>query len=258
LFWSHQAEYGQTPIQNIAAKYGLGEYTNIDLPGESLGRVDSPTVRKELHAMAPKAFPNVSWYTGDNIEMAFGQGSTAVTPIEMASAYATFANGGTRYQPEVAAAIVSPSGHTIIRYGARVLSHVNLPPRVRDPILQGLIGVVNNPAGTAYYPFHTYATFNLNSFVVAGKTGTASNAYGEEPNSWFVSFAPASDPRYVVLCVIAQGGYGADAAAPVVAETYNYLVKHPIGPVDLKPRVQANGLPIAAATTTGKHHKIAK
>ena len=258
LFWSHQAEYGQTPIQNIAAKYGLGQYTNIDLPGESIGRVDSPTVRKELHAMAPKAFPNYSWYTGDNIEMAFGQGSTAVTPIEMATAYATFANGGTRYQPEVAAAIVSPSGKPIIRYGAHVLSHVSLAPSVRNPILAGLIGVVNNPAGTAYYPFHTYATFNMNSFVVAGKTGTASNAYGEEPNSWFVSFAPANNPRYVVLCVSAQGGYGANAAAPVVAETYNYLVKHPVGPLVIKPHVQRNGLPVVTTPKAAKHHKNAK
>ena len=257
LFWAHQNLYGTEPIQTVAAKYGLGQYTNIDLPNEVQGRVDSPTVRKALHAQAPKAFPNVSWYTGDNVEMAFGQGSTAVTPIEMASAYATFANGGTRYQPEVAAAIVSPRGHVIIRYGARVLSHVSLPPAVRNPIMEGLIGVVNNPAGTAYYPFHHYATFNMSSFVVAGKTGTASNAYGEEPNSWFVSFAPVSNPKYVVMCVIGQGGYGADAAAPVVAQTYNYLVKHPITPLVTTPNVGSNGLPVTTTTTpvsSRKHH----
>ncbi len=257
LFWAHQGLYGPEAIQTVAAKYGLGQYTNIDLPNEVQGRVDSPTVRKALHAQAPKAYPNVSWYTGDNVEMAFGQGSTAVTPIEMASAYATFANGGTRYQPEVAAAIVSPSGHTILRYGARVLSHVSLPPSVRNPIMEGLIGVVNNPAGTAYYPFHHYATFNMSSFVVAGKTGTASNSYGQEPNSWFVSFAPAQSPKYVVLCVIGQGGYGADAAAPVVAQTYNYLVKHPITPLVTSPNLGTNGLPVTSTTiahTSLKHH----
>lgn len=242
LFWSHQSQYGQTPIQNVAAQYGLGEYSNIDLPNEVQGRVDSPTVRILLHQQSPKGYPNYSWYTGDNIEMAFGQGSTMVTPIEMASAYATFANGGTRYQPEVAAAVVSPTGNTVVRYGPHVLSHVRLPASVRDPILQGLIGVVNNPAGTAYYPFHQYATFNLNSFVVAGKTGTASNAYGELPNSWFVSFAPANNPRYLVMAVIGQGGYGADAAAPVVAQTYNYLVKHPVQPVVLRPHVVLPGV----------------
>jgi len=123
--------------------------------------------------------------------------------------------------------------------------------------MEGLIGVVNNPAGTAYYPFHHYATFNMSSFVVAGKTGTASNAYGEEPNSWFVSFAPVSNPKYVVMCVIGQGGYGADAAAPVVAQTYNYLVKHPITPLVTTPNVGSNGLPVTTTTTpvsSRKHH----
>jgi len=255
LFWSHQAQYGTTPVQNVAAQYGLGQYTNIDLPEESQGRVDSPTVRQALHAAAPKAFPNASWYTGDNVEMAFGQGSTAVTPIEMADAYATFANGGTRYQPEVAAAVEGQNGKVIVQYGPHVLGHVNLPASVRDPILQGLIGVVNNPKGTAYYPFHQYATFNMNSFVVAGKTGTASNAYGEEPNSWFVSFAPANSPEYMVMCVIGQGGYGADAAAPVVAEIYNFLVKHPAPALNLSPRIE---IAHPAAPHHAKSHKTAK
>jgi hypothetical protein len=49
-----------------------------------------------------------------------------------------------------------------------------------------------------------------------------------------------------VLCVIAQGGYGADAAAPVVAETFNYLVAHPIGPVKLKAQLAP-----PTTTTTG-------
>ncbi len=234
LFWSHQRQYGQTPIQNVAAEYGLGQYSNVDLPNEVQGRVDSPTVRQQLHAAAPLAFSNVSWYTGDNIEMAFGQGMTALTPIEMANAYATFANGGTRFQPEVAAAVLSPNGHVVQRYGSRVLGHITLTPSVRNPILQGLIGVVNNQAGTAYAPFHQYATFNLNNFLVAGKTGTASNQAGQEPNSWFISFAPALHPKYLVMCVVGQGGYGADAAAPVVAEAYNYLVAHPAGPIDLR------------------------
>jgi penicillin-binding protein 2 len=250
LFWSEQAKYGETPIQNVAHQYGLDQYSNIDLPNEVQGRVDSPTVRLALHKAAPKAFPNVTWYTGDNIEMAFGQGSTAVTPIGLADAYATFANGGTRYEPEVAAAVVSPKGKLVVRYGARVLGHVSLPQGVRNPILVGLEGVVQNPSGTAYGTFQHYATFSESVFPVAGKTGTASTGTGPhgvklEPNSWFVGFAPANDPKYVVLAVVAQGGYGADAAAPVVAQAFNYLYKHPIRPVVLTPQTQ-----VAHVTTT--------
>jgi penicillin-binding protein 2 len=247
LFWSQQAKYGQTPIQNVAHEYGIDQYTDIDLPDEVQGRVDSPEVRKELHAEAPKDFPDVSWYTGDNIEMAFGQGTTALTPIALANAYATFANGGTRYAPEVAAGIVNAHGQTVIRYGARVLGHVSLPPRVRAPILQGLEGVVMDPSGTAYAPFHDNINFSLSTFPIAGKTGTATNGgIGIEPNSWFVGFGPANHPKYVVLCVIDEGGYGADAAAPVVARTFNYLVAHPIGPVKFKRQL------VTPTTTTTK------
>ncbi|HEV3188035.1 MAG TPA: penicillin-binding transpeptidase domain-containing protein [Acidimicrobiales bacterium] len=228
LFWSQTNKYGQTPIQNVATQYGLTQTTNIDLPQEVQGRVDSPLVRQQLHAAAPAAFPNVAWYTGDNIEMAFGQGTTALTPIALANAYATFANGGTRYAPEVAAGVVDPHGNVVIRYTPRVLGHVSLPASIRNPILQGLTGVVSSPSGTAYYPFKTNINFSLSSFPIAGKTGTASNQPGAEPNSWFVGFGPTTHPKYVVLCVIAEGGYGASASAPVVAKTFNFLVAHPV------------------------------
>ena len=250
LFWSQTSKYGQTPIQNVAHQYGLDQYTNIDLPNESSGRVDSPLVRQQLHAQAPLAFPNSSWYTGDNLEMAFGQGSTAVTPLEMANAYATFANGGTRYEPEVAAAVVDAHGKVVVRYGSRVMGKISLPPSVRSPILQGLEGVVMNPQGTAYGTFHSIVNFNLASFPIAGKTGTASNSPGQEPNSWFVGFGPVAHPKYVVLAVVGQGGYGASAAAPVVAETFNYLVAHPIQPVKITLQLRLPTTTTTSSTTT--------
>jgi penicillin-binding protein 2 len=238
LFWASYVNdqhyrYGETPIQDVAAAYGLDAPTGIDLPNEAPSTVDSPQLHAELHHDDPTAYPDGGWYTGSNIEMAFGQGGTTLTPLGLADAYATFANGGTRFQPELAAAVLTPGGHVLERYGPKIEGHVPLPSSTYDPILQGLMGVVNDPSGTAYGAFHEYANFNLASFPIAGKTGTASNEEGEEPNSWFVGFGPVGAPRYVVLCVIGQGGYGADAAAPVVAETFNYLVHHPIGSVML-------------------------
>ena len=231
LFGVQTSKFGQTPIQEAAAQYGLGVASGIDLFGESVGRVDSQAVRQKLHAASPANFPNTNWYVGDNIEMAFGQGSTVVTPLEMAIAYSTFLNGGTRYAPEVAAGLVSPSGELIRQYQPKVTGHVALTPAISDPIMQGLIGVVNNSNGTAYGTFQQYAHYNQASFVVGGKTGTASNSPGQEPNSWFVGFGPGTNPSYVIVCVIDQGGYGANAAAPVVATTFNYLATNPVGPV---------------------------
>jgi penicillin-binding protein 2 len=250
LFWSQTGRYGETPIQNVGAEYGLDDPTNVDLPDEVTGRVDSPAERILLHNESPANFPNVTWYTGDNIEMAFGQGTTAVTPIELANAYATFANGGTRYEPEVAAAVINAHGKIVERYAPRVLGHVSLPPSVRDPILSGLTGVVENPSGTAYGTFHSIVNFSLAAYPIAGKTGTATTSVKLEPNSWFVGFGPTTHPQYVVLCVVAEGGYGADAAAPVVAQTFNYLVAHPIKPVTLKPQLTAPGSKKTSTSTT--------
>jgi penicillin-binding protein 2 len=231
LFAIQTAKYGATPIQDAAAQYGLGVASGIDLFGEAVGRVDSQAVRQKLHAQAPNAFPNTSWYVGDNIELAFGQGGTVVSPLEMAVAYSTFVNGGTRYTPEVAAGIVSPTGTLIRQYQPKVSGHVSLNSSISDPIMQGLLGVVNDPHGTAYGTFQQYAHYNQASFVVGGKTGTASNSPGLEPNSWFVGFGPGTNPAYVVVCVIDQGGYGANAAAPVVANTFNFLASNPVQPV---------------------------
>jgi penicillin-binding protein 2 len=141
---------------------------------------------------------------------------------------------------------------------------VDLPPSIYQPILQGLEGVVSNVAGTAYATFHADADFSESRFQVAGKTGTGDVTNGtvtrgdQEPDAWFVGFGPNPDPQYVVVVVIEHGGYGAQAAAPAVANIFNYLVANPIGPVQLPtPKVQptkkplrSNTPPPAATTTT--------
>ncbi len=85
--------------------------------------------------------------------MAFGQGGTVVTPIEEAQAYATFANGGTRYQPQVASTIVTPTGKVVKRFTPKVTGQVTLSPADCPPCCQGFTGVVNTPHGTAYQTF---------------------------------------------------------------------------------------------------------
>ncbi len=257
MFWDDRANpaYGNTPIQNQAAQYGLGELTGIDLPGESdQARVDSLAEDLKLHAESATGFPNTTWNTGDNVEMAFGQGATVITPIEQAVAYSTFANGGTRYAPQVAAAIVSPKGKVIKRFAPRVTGHVNLPASTYNALLAGFTGAVQSasPKGTAY------GIPGLLSFPggVAGKTGTADSEINKEPTAWFVGFGPTADPQYVVVCVIDQAGYGATAAAPVVGDIFSYLAAHPVTAPGLPPAdsiVQSTtpvALPTAPTSTT--------
>ncbi|HEX7443280.1 MAG TPA: penicillin-binding transpeptidase domain-containing protein, partial [Acidimicrobiales bacterium] len=251
-FYANAAQYGQTPIQDQAAQYSLGQLTGIDLPQEVQGRVDSQAVRVKLHAQNPKAFPNTNWYTGDNIEMAFGQGGTYITPIEQAVAYSTFANGGTRYAPQVAAAVVAPDGKVIQNIAPQVTGHVAISPANYQAMLTGFTGVVQNSGGTAY------GTFQGLNFPggLAGKTGTADTVAGKEPTAWFVGFGPTADPQYVVVCVIDQAGYGATAAAPVVRDVFSYLATHPVGPAAVPPDEKATqatagiALPSTPASST--------
>src|ERR1019366_4618286 len=119
--------------------------------------------------------PNTQWLTGDNVQMAFGQGATAITPIEQAVAYSTFVNGGTRYAPQVAAAVVSPSGTVAKTVAPQVTGHVGLPPATYQALLAGFEGVVQDPSGTAYGSFQG-SLFPVSQ--LAGKTGTAHTTAG--------------------------------------------------------------------------------
>jgi penicillin-binding protein 2 len=263
LFYNDQAQYGATPIQDEAAEFGEGTTTGIDLPGEAQGRVDSKATRAKLYAEAPKDYEPASWFTGDNLEMAFGQGETVLTPIEQAVTYSTFANWnaatqqGTRYAPQVASQIVDPiTGKVVKQLEPQVTGHVAISAANHDAILSGLEGVISsaNPQGTGYQDFQGFPT----SWNLAGKTGTASNSTGLEPNSWFVAFGPNPNPQYLVLAVIYEGGYGADAAAPLVRNIFNYLYTNPVGstvktPTPASPpsmTVSAPNAPLGTPTTT--------
>ncbi len=226
LFYTQEQKYGTQPIQDMAARYGWGVPTGILLPGEASGSVDSPTLRQYLHKNYPAAYPYDTWYTADQLEMAFGQGETLITPLQMANAYATFANGGTRYVPSIAVGVVNGAGKLIKSFPPQIATRVLLSPLDHQTMLTGFEGAVGSPGGTAYGAFQG---FPLNKFPLAGKTGTAS-VTGLNPNSWFVAFGPVQAPKYVVSVVIKEGGFGASAAAPVAREIFQYLMAHPVGP----------------------------
>jgi penicillin-binding protein 2 len=216
-FFENQKTYGSQPIQHVAAEYGLGIPTGVDLPGEAAGLVDNPSL-----------YAGGKYYAGEALEMAFGQGQTEVTPLQLANAYATFANGGTRYVPQIASAIVSPSG-TVRRIAPKIAGHVSLPSSTYQSILTGLEDVVDQvrgPQGTAY---GTFQGWDFAKFQLAGKTGTATVG-NLEPTGLFVAFGPVPNPKYVVAVIIPEAGYGADTAAPVAKEIFQYLLAHPVQP----------------------------
>jgi penicillin-binding protein 2 len=228
MFWSQRGKYGNA-IQDQAKALGFGVKTGIPLTGEANGRIPDPDSRKRLHDQNPKAFPNGQWFAGDNVNLAIGQGETVVTPLQLANAYATFGNGGTVYEPRIAAHVLDHDGHVISDIKPKVVRQVPLPPDVRDPILAGLKGAVSDPKGTAHAAF---AGFPTDAFDIAGKTGTA-QVVGKEDTAVFTSFAPADNPQYEITVLMEESGFGGTAAAPVARRVYEGLAGKPVTPIQL-------------------------
>ena len=231
-FWDGRGKFGQAAIQDMARTLGMGEYTEVDLPFESDGRVADPAGRERLHRDNPTAFPFPEWYTGDNLNIAVGQGDTVITPLQLANAYGTFVNGGTVYAPQVGDAVLGRDGQEIRKVEPKVVRRTEMSSAVREPLLAGFKGVVSDPKGTAYGAF---AGFPLSSFSVAGKTGTAEVA-GKGDTSLFTAYAPAESPKYVISVVMEESGLGASAAAPVARRVLEGVAAQEGVPVEaLKP-----------------------
>jgi penicillin-binding protein 2 len=229
FYWLGDRMDGTTHIQDAASAFGFDTRTGIDLPNESAGYVWTAADKKALHQKYPNQYPDGDWFTGDNVQLAVGQYVVTATPIQIARAYATLANGGTVYQPHVAWRVLrsnmlptEPDG--ILRtIDPVVASTIALPAEVRDPIVAGLEGVTTG-LGTATSAF---VGFDQSSFRVVGKTGTA-QVQGKADTSLFASYAPMDQPRFAVAAVMEESGFGAEASGEVVRHIYELLAQQPL------------------------------
>jgi len=217
-FWTARGRYGESAIQSTARDLGLGE---------GIGRVPDPEIRKHLHDSNPKAFPNGGWFAGDNANLAIGQGEMAITPLQLANAYATFANGGTLWAPRLGTEIIDVNGNRVREVAPRAVRRIDLPPSLRNPILAGLMGAVKDPKGTAYGAF---TGFPYDRMPLAGKTGTA-EVTNKQNSALFTVFGPASNPQFEVTVLLEEAGFGADAAAPVARRIMDGLIGEPLKPI---------------------------
>src|SRR4051794_20820250 len=224
-FWQQRSRFGPTPIQDTARAYGFAAKTGFPLGGEAAGRVSDPDQRKKLHDKYPKAFPEGNWYGGDNVLLDIGEGEPVVTPVQLANAYDTLGNGGTVWQPKVAARVLDRTGKVVVEFQPKQNGHVDLPSSVRDPILSRLKGVTADKKGTGYLAFNGFT-----AFPVAAKTGTA-QVTGKEDTAVFAAFGPADSPQYAVSIFIEEAGFGGEVAAPVARRIFDGLAGKPLGPV---------------------------
>jgi len=220
-------------MQKMELDWGFGRGTGIDLPAESTGTI--PTRQWLYYLWKDNAYTGQDWCKngsqygsyvqrieyqdcqdgwvwepGQAAIAAIGQGYVTVTPVQLADAYVALANGGTLYSPRIGEALVSSSGQVVRKINPPVIRHLPVSSYTLSYIRGALAGVVTQ--GTAASAF---GGFPLNKVCVAGKTGTAQN-FGANATSVFASFAPCSNPKYVVLVMVPDAGYGADVAAPAV------------------------------------------
>ncbi len=214
-------------IDQIAAysrMFGLGARTGIDLNGEKAGLV--PDNRWSLEARG------APWYPGETISVATGQGPILVSPLQVAVMMAAVANGGHLVRPHLVRAEDRPEGAVGDRLPLSA-EHLAL-------VSSALHSVVNDSGGTG-------SAAAISGLDVAGKTGTAQVIAQERridnenlapenrDHAWFASFAPAGDPRLVVVVFVENGGGGSKAAAPLARTVYEQFFKahHPRRPAAL-------------------------
>ena len=202
FFWRLGILLGVDNIAKYSKKFGVGERTGIDIPGEVPGNLPSSEWKK-------KRF-NEKWYKGETLNYAVGQGYLITSPLQVARIMSVFANGGTLVTPY----LVSEVGGIPVAAEDKV--KLDISPETIGIVREGLEKVVNDRRGTGMKA-------KLKDVVVAGKTGTAQTSR-EKNHGWFAGFAPFEDPRVTVVIFDEYGGkggyYAAGTAGKVIQKAY--------------------------------------
>lgn len=214
-FYELALDLGIDRIHDYLAQFGFGSPSGLDLLGESSGVLPSRAWKRGQFGQP--------WYPGETVIAGIGQGFNVATPMQLANAVATLANGGTRFEPRLLYAGKRP-GDTQAR---RAQAPVALQVPVREPanwdvIREGMRRVVQGTRGTAR------AIRPEPPLEIAGKSGTAQVAAQAEDedmddmtaahlrhHALFIAFAPAERPGIAIAVVVEHGGGGSRQAAPV-------------------------------------------
>jgi penicillin-binding protein 2 len=222
FFYEKGLKIGGTAIAKYATAFGFGGPTQIDLPGEKLGLIPQPQLRRDKRVGG--------WHAGETVNMSIGQGAVLVTPMQVARFMSAVANGGVLWKPRLVQRIERPTKGVVWSDSGSVTGHVELSPMVWAFLRQALWSVVNE-GGTG-------EGARIAGLDVAGKTGTAqmiakSRADKGQDHAWFASFAPVGDPEAVVVVLVERGGKGGQVAAPIARKVLSAIFMEKVASVDL-------------------------
>ena len=191
----HFVGLGVDKIKEYLEKFGLGQKTGIDLPGEVDGRVPDAEWKEEYFANKAKA--QRIWYLGDTYNLSIGQGYLLTTPIQLASAFSAIANKGILYRPKLVDKVINSEKELIKEKASEIISNNFIKQENLDIIKQGMRQSVSASNGSA---------FLLNSLPVevAAKTGTAQIGSKDVYENWIGVFAPYQNPEIVLVVLVEE------------------------------------------------------
>lgn len=206
-FYEVITRMGIENLEKYATYFGLGQKTNIELPGEVSGTLAGKKLYDKL---------GQTWYYGNSLSAVIGQAENNFTPLQMARYIAMLANGGKSVNVSIIKDIVDANGVSlgkdeIEKYTENKLNlskinneDLNIKKENLDVVLEGMKSVTTETGGTAYGVFKDF------DIEVGGKTGSAEA--GNNVNAWFVGFAPYENPEIAIVVMVENGSHGSYTA----------------------------------------------
>lgn len=206
-FYEAGRRTGIEALSEYAKKFGLGEYTGIELSEEAKGSMATPAYKEKIEG------EGAEWFGGDTIQASIGQSYSHFSPLQLANYIATIANGGTRYRPHIIKSVHrAEDGAEVKRSAPVVEERIPMTKENLEAVKRGMYGVVDE--GSASKIFKDY------DIEVGGKTGTAQGSSKQSNTALFVAFAPYDKPEIAVAVVIEHGVRGVNAAT-VARDIFN-------------------------------------
>ena len=217
FFYEVGSRMGIEPIEKYATYFGLGQKTNVELPGEISGTLAGKKLYEKL---------GQTWYYGNTLSAVIGQAENNFTPIQIAKYIAMLSNGGKKINVSVIKDIINADDskvdkEEISKYVAQKLGleeteqeDLEINPQYLEAVLEGMKSVTTETGGTAYSVFKNFP------IEVGGKTGSAEA--GGKINAWFAGFAPFDNPEIAVVVFVENGLHGYNTAEVVrdILESY--------------------------------------
>ncbi len=212
--WFYQVgiRCGADRVVDWSKRFGFGRKTGITLEDEDPGNLPTHEYMKRVHKRRLT--------DGDVANLAIGQGDLLVTPLQMAQAYCSMANGGSLLAVRLVQQIQNVENRVVAAYPPRAKSELGINDATRQTMKEAMIHVVNGGAGTGHRA-------SVPGVTVAGKTGTAQWGGTEKHKekqryaAWFAGFAPAENPVYAFAALYeSERGqskiHGGHYAAPMI------------------------------------------